>query len=122
MQCGADPNGRAKRKPSASKKNRWRNFHIDEIRKRDFKIDTMPSARHSAELSCNSSKMHKELEQWLVGRWPHWFNTEGGVRSTAVSSGFQHGDGWFDILSRLCEELASEREVWRAPYRWEPRE
>jgi hypothetical protein len=68
MHCGADPNGKAKRKPSDSKENRWRNFHIDEIRKRDYKIDTMPSARHSAESRCYSSKMHKELEQRLVER------------------------------------------------------
>jgi type I restriction enzyme M protein len=36
---GADPNGRAKRKPSASNDDRWRTFTIDEIRKREYKID-----------------------------------------------------------------------------------
>jgi hypothetical protein len=39
MRCGTDPSGKAKRKPSDSKENRWRNFHIDQIRKRDYKID-----------------------------------------------------------------------------------
>src|ERR1700731_4885229 len=61
MHCGADPRGK--------------------IRKRDHKIDTMPSARHSAESRCYSSKMDKELEQRFVERWPHWFNTEGCVCS-----------------------------------------
>src|ERR1039458_7028666 len=49
--------------------------------------------------------MRKELEQKLVGRWPRWFNREGDVRHTLMSFGFCHGDGWFDILWRLCEDL-----------------
>jgi type I restriction enzyme M protein len=36
---GTDPNGRAKRKPTDSKEDRWHNFSIDEIKSRDFKID-----------------------------------------------------------------------------------
>jgi len=38
---GTDPNGKAKRKPSDSKEDRWRSFHIDEVKKRDFKIDSL---------------------------------------------------------------------------------
>lgn len=38
---GADPNGKAKRKPTDSKEDRWRSFHIDEVKKRDFKIDSL---------------------------------------------------------------------------------
>ncbi len=49
--------------------------------------------------------MNKELEQKLVERWPTWFNTGGDIRCTAMPRGFEHGDGWFDILWRLCEEL-----------------
>jgi hypothetical protein len=49
--------------------------------------------------------MDKELEQRLVERWPHWFNTEGCVCGPAMSSGFRLADGWFDILSRLYETL-----------------
>ena len=33
--------GKAKRKPSDSKEDRWRSFHIDDIRKRDYKIDSL---------------------------------------------------------------------------------
>jgi type I restriction enzyme M protein len=36
---GSDPHGRAKRKPSDSKEDRWRPFSIDEVKKRDYKID-----------------------------------------------------------------------------------
>ena len=36
---GADPNGKAKRKPSDSKEDRWRSFHISEVKEREFKLD-----------------------------------------------------------------------------------
>lgn len=36
---GADPNGRAKRKTSDSKEDRWRSFNIEEVKARDYKID-----------------------------------------------------------------------------------
>jgi hypothetical protein len=49
--------------------------------------------------------MRKELEQRLVERWPTWFNTKGEFRHTAMVRGFEHDDGWFDLLWRLCEEL-----------------
>lgn len=38
---GADPNGRAKRKRGDSKEDRWRSFSIDEVKARDFKIDSL---------------------------------------------------------------------------------
>jgi type I restriction enzyme M protein len=38
---GKDPNGRAKRSPNDSKQERWRCFHIDEVRKLDYKIDSL---------------------------------------------------------------------------------
>lgn len=46
--------------------------------------------------------MDKALEQRLVERWPTWFNTGGDVRHTLI---FTHGDSWFDIVWRLCEDL-----------------
>ena len=49
--------------------------------------------------------MRKELEQRLLERWPRWFDTEGDIRCTAMPRGFEHDDGWFDILWRLCEDL-----------------
>jgi type I restriction enzyme M protein len=38
---GADPNGKVKRKAADSKEDRWRPFHIVEIKERDFKIDSL---------------------------------------------------------------------------------
>jgi type I restriction enzyme M protein len=38
---GSDPNGRAKRKTSDSKGDRWHSFHIEEVKARDFKIDSL---------------------------------------------------------------------------------
>jgi type I restriction enzyme M protein len=36
---GKDPNGRAKRKAADSKEDRFRNFHVSEVKERDFKLD-----------------------------------------------------------------------------------
>lgn len=49
--------------------------------------------------------MTKELEQKLVERWPTWFNFNGDPLQTRMADGFAHGDGWFDIVWRLCEDL-----------------
>jgi type I restriction enzyme M protein len=38
---GSDPYGRSKRTPKDSKEDRWRSFPIDEVRKRDYKIDSL---------------------------------------------------------------------------------
>jgi hypothetical protein len=54
---------------------------------------------------CGASPMRKELEQKLVKRFPTWFNVNGDVRHTLMPFGFQCGDGWFEILWRLCLNL-----------------
>jgi hypothetical protein len=59
--------------------------------------------------------MRKELDQRIVERWPAWFRVDGDVRETLMPLGFAHGDGWFELLWRLCERLepvvaAAERE------------
>jgi type I restriction enzyme M protein len=36
---GKDPNGKAKRNAAESKQDRWRSFHISEVKERDFKLD-----------------------------------------------------------------------------------
>ena len=38
---GTDPNGKGRRKATDSKEDRWRTFSIDEIKKRDYKIDSL---------------------------------------------------------------------------------
>lgn len=63
--------------------------------------------------------MRRELEQRLVERWPAWFNVEGDIRETLMPFRFAHGDGWFDLVWRLCERLepvvaAAEKEAGRS--------
>ena len=38
---GSDPNGKAKRSPSDSKEDRWRSFTIEEVKERNYKIDSL---------------------------------------------------------------------------------
>lgn len=62
--------------------------------------------------------MRKELEQHMIERWPKWFNVDGDIRETLMSFGFAHGDGWFDLVWRLCERIkpvvaAAEKETGR---------
>ncbi len=38
---GKDPNGQAKRKEKDATDDRWRSFHISEVAKRDYKIDSL---------------------------------------------------------------------------------
>jgi type I restriction enzyme M protein len=38
---GPDPNGRAKREEKDSQEDRWRSFHISELKARDYKIDSL---------------------------------------------------------------------------------
>jgi len=38
---GADPNGGSKRNAADSKEDRWRSFHISEVKERNYKIDSL---------------------------------------------------------------------------------
>jgi hypothetical protein len=49
--------------------------------------------------------IRKELEQRLVERWPSWFKVNGSTFETRMVDGFVHGDGWFNIVWKLCEDL-----------------
>ena len=49
--------------------------------------------------------MRKELEQTLVARWPNWFGLAGNPRLSPMARGFEHSDGWYSILWRLCVDL-----------------
>jgi hypothetical protein len=49
--------------------------------------------------------MRNELEEWLARRWPTCFDLAGTPMSSAMARGFEHGDGWFGIVWRLCSDL-----------------
>jgi hypothetical protein len=43
--------------------------------------------------------MRKELEQNFATRWPEWFvDLYGDPSETCLSHGFEHRDGWFDLV------------------------
>jgi type I restriction enzyme M protein len=45
---GKEPNGRGKRQPSDSNDDRWRSFHISEVKDREFKLDGFKWLREEA--------------------------------------------------------------------------
>lgn len=49
--------------------------------------------------------MSPELEKQFVERWPKWFDIHGSIQHTLMPFGFAVGDGWFDLLWRLCVDL-----------------
>jgi hypothetical protein len=57
----------------------------------------------------SSRQMHKALEHKLVEWFPTWFDVKGDMKHTLMSRGFTHGDGWFDILWRLCGDSVARR-------------
>jgi len=54
---------------------------------------------------CGASLMRKDLEEKLAKRFPSWFIVNGDVRHSLMPFGFEHGDGWYNILWRLCVDL-----------------
>ena len=64
-----------------------------------------PEKHALAAFSGGLEPMKKGLEQKLVKRFPAWFDVNGDVRRTLMPFGFQCGDGWFNILWRLCTDL-----------------
>ena len=64
---GADPNGSAKRKLSDSKEDRWRSFPIDEVKKRDFKIDSLKWMKDESVDNGNGLLEPEELAQEAIG-------------------------------------------------------
>lgn len=50
--------------------------------------------------------MSPDKDKALVEKYPEIFrDRRGNMMETAMCWGFEHGDGWYDILDRLCAEL-----------------
>lgn len=50
--------------------------------------------------------MRQELADKLVAKYPTIFkNIDGDYRETAMCWGFMVGDGWYDLIDRLCSDL-----------------
>lgn len=52
--------------------------------------------------------MRDELDKKLCEKYPKIFSLRyGDMTSTAMCWGFEHGDGWYNILDRLCANIQS---------------
>ena len=49
--------------------------------------------------------MRKGLQEKFARRWPGWFDLDGTPTTTWVAWGLECGDGWFEIVWRLCSDL-----------------
>lgn len=49
--------------------------------------------------------MNKWNTERLVCRWPKWFDVKGNIQHTLMPFGFECGDGWFDLIWLLCEDI-----------------
>ncbi len=52
--------------------------------------------------------MDKKLEEKLVERYPIVFKDYGGdIRRTCMGWGMSCGDGWFQLIDKLCEDITN---------------
>ncbi len=50
--------------------------------------------------------MREELDKLLCEKYPRMFvNRNADMRETAMCWGFEHGDGWFNIINALCANM-----------------
>lgn len=50
--------------------------------------------------------MREELDRQLVEKYPKIFaNRYADMQTTAMCWGFEHGDGWYDIIDSLCANI-----------------
>ncbi len=64
---GKNPNGQSRRKPSDSKADRWRKFSIEELKARDFKIDSLKWLRDESLEDADDLPPPEELATDAVG-------------------------------------------------------
>lgn len=52
--------------------------------------------------------MREELDKLLCEKYPKMFvNRNANMKETAMCWGFDHGDGWFNIIDHLCHNIQS---------------
>ncbi len=49
--------------------------------------------------------MKPELEVQIRACWPNWFGQHTDTSKSLMGVGFQHGDGWFDLLVRTFRRI-----------------
>lgn len=52
--------------------------------------------------------MNKELDEKLCAKYPLIFRDRNGdMRETCMCWGFEHGDGWYNIIDLMCHRIQS---------------
>jgi hypothetical protein len=50
--------------------------------------------------------MNKELDKQLCAKYPKIFkNRHADMHTTAMCWGFEHGDGWYNIIDMMCSNI-----------------
>lgn len=84
---GADPNGQASRNASDSEGDRWRRFHISEVKERDYKIDGLRWLRDESLDDADDLPEPEELATDAIGE------LEGAVEELNVIIGMLENGG-----------------------------
>ena len=49
--------------------------------------------------------MSPDKDKAIFEKWPQWFRDKDDYRLSGMGIGFRCGDGWYDIIYRLCERI-----------------
>lgn len=60
--------------------------------------------------------MNEKLEEKLFKNYKELFKYKGDIKKSLMDSGFRCGDGWYDIVECLCEEIYYYVEAERVKY------
>ncbi len=50
-------------------------------------------------------RVSPDKEATVFEKWPAWFRNKGDYRLSGMGLGFCCGDGWYDIIYQLCQQL-----------------
>jgi hypothetical protein len=63
--------------------------------------------------------MREELDRLLCVKYPEIFgNRNKSMQETAMCWGFEHGDGWFEIINQLCANIQHHIEWSHKNHAW----
>jgi hypothetical protein len=64
--------------------------------------------------------MRKELDQQLCEKYPLLFkNRNASMMETLMCWGFEHGDGWYNIINALCDNMQSHIDWSHKQHAWD---
>jgi len=64
--------------------------------------------------------MKKELDQQLCEKYPLLFkNRNASMMETLMCWGFEHGDGWYNIINALCDNMQSHIDWSHKQHAWD---